>query len=160
MMAVSDPDAGKVLAVPRRSAKARMEQASIPAAALAFSSNGEGTLTVVQNKSGRWIVVETATTQRGARTMAVDLKTHNLYLPSAQYGPTPAATAKTAASRDPAGYFRDRRDGAINQDLRQRSGSVFEDSEIVILHRDISRNIIRLQVSSPIANQGGNCYIC
>lgn len=98
MMAVSDPDSGKVLATPAIGQGA--DGAGFdPGRALAFSSNGEGTLTVVQEKSGRWIVVENAPSQRGARTMAVDLKTHNLYLPAAQYGPTPAPTPQAKRPR-------------------------------------------------------------
>jgi DNA-binding beta-propeller fold protein YncE len=64
-----------------------------PEARLAFSSNGEGTLTVVREESpDKFSVVENAKTQQGARTMAVDLKTHNVYLSTAQFGPAPAAT--------------------------------------------------------------------
>ncbi|MFY9557941.1 MAG: YncE family protein, partial [Blastocatellia bacterium] len=64
-----------------------------PETKLAFSSNGEGTLTIVHEDSAdKFSVVENVTTQRGARTMALDPKTHNLFLPTAQYGPPPAAT--------------------------------------------------------------------
>jgi DNA-binding beta-propeller fold protein YncE len=64
-----------------------------PETKLAFSSNGEGTLTVVHEDSAdKFIVVEQAETERGARTMAVDLKTHKVFLPTAQFGPPPAAT--------------------------------------------------------------------
>jgi outer membrane protein assembly factor BamB len=53
---------------------------------LAFSSNGDGTLTVVRETSpGTYAVVETVSTQRGSRTMAVDPKSHNIYLPAAQF---------------------------------------------------------------------------
>ena len=53
---------------------------------LAFSSNGDGTLTIVRKaSSGNFEVVETVITQRGSRTMAVDPKTHNIYLPAAQF---------------------------------------------------------------------------
>ncbi len=61
-----------------------------PDAGLAFSSNGEGTLTVVKETSpGRFEALETLCTQRGARTMVLDPKTHVLYLPTAQFGPPP-----------------------------------------------------------------------
>jgi YVTN family beta-propeller protein len=60
---------------------------------LAFSSNGEGTLTVIhQDSSDKYSVVENVTTQRGARTMALDPKTHNIFLATASYGPPPAPT--------------------------------------------------------------------
>ncbi|MBF0564449.1 MAG: hypothetical protein HQK89_04335 [Nitrospirae bacterium] len=48
-------------------------------------------------------VVDTVITQRGARTMAIDLKTHNVYLPTAQFSPAPYAVArwkKTASRAD------------------------------------------------------------
>jgi YVTN family beta-propeller protein len=60
---------------------------------LAFSSNGEGTLTVVHEDSPyKFSVVEQVPTQRGARTMALDTKTHNIYLVTAEFGPPPAPT--------------------------------------------------------------------
>ncbi len=56
---------------------------------LAFSSNGDGTLTVVRESSpGKFEVAETAATKVGARTMAIDPKTHNIYLPTAEFTPT------------------------------------------------------------------------
>lgn len=64
-----------------------------PATQLAFSSNGEGTLTVVHEDSAdKFSVIENIPTQRGARTMAIDAKTHNIFLATAQYGPAPEAT--------------------------------------------------------------------
>ncbi len=60
---------------------------------LAFSSNGEGTLTVVHEDSAdKFSVVEDVPTRRGARTMALDTKTHKVFLATAEFGPTPAAT--------------------------------------------------------------------
>ncbi len=50
----------------------------------AFSSNGrDGTVTVVKGSGSKWNVVENAATMKGARTIAVDTKTHKLYLPVA-----------------------------------------------------------------------------
>jgi YVTN family beta-propeller protein len=64
-----------------------------PETNFAFSSNGEGTLTIVHEDSAdKFSVVETVPTQRGARTMALDTKTHNVFLVTAQYGPPPAPT--------------------------------------------------------------------
>jgi DNA-binding beta-propeller fold protein YncE len=60
---------------------------------LAFSSNGEGTLTVVRELSpSRFEVAETVPTEPGARTMAIDPQTHDIYLPTARFGPAPAPT--------------------------------------------------------------------
>ncbi len=52
-----------------------------------FSSNGEGTITVVQEENkDRYKVIETIVSQRGARTIAIDKTTHHLYLPTAEFG--------------------------------------------------------------------------
>jgi len=59
----------------------------------AYSSNGDGSVTVVQEVTpNEFKVVETIPTQRGARTIAINTKTHRLYLPTAEFGPTPEAT--------------------------------------------------------------------
>ena len=60
----------------------------------AISSNGEGTMTVVQelNKDS-FKVLETITTMAGARTLALDTKSHHIYAPTAEFNPAPAATA-------------------------------------------------------------------
>ena len=59
---------------------------------LAFSSNGDGTLTVVNTKGG-YKVEQTVTTVKGARTMAYDPGSDRIYLSSAQYGSAPAASS-------------------------------------------------------------------
>jgi WD40 repeat protein len=60
----------------------------------AVSSNGEGTMTVVQelNKDS-FKVLETIATMAGARTLALDTKSHHIYSPTAEFNPAPAATA-------------------------------------------------------------------
>ena len=64
-----------------------------PETNLAFSSNGEGTLTVIhQDSQDKYSVAEAVTTQRGARTMALDPKTHNVFLATAEFGAPPAPT--------------------------------------------------------------------
>ena len=61
---------------------------------LSFASAGDGTLTVIREESGdKFEVLESVPTQRFARTMALDSKTHNVYLVTAEYGPPPAAAA-------------------------------------------------------------------
>jgi DNA-binding beta-propeller fold protein YncE len=66
-----------------------------PNTQLAFASNGDGTLTVVhEDAPGKFTVVATVATKRGARTMELDLKTHRLYTATADFGPPPAATAE------------------------------------------------------------------
>jgi len=56
-----------------------------------FSSNGDGTMTVVQEvNADTFKVLENVPTQNGARTIACDKSTHALYLPSAEYLPQAA----------------------------------------------------------------------
>jgi DNA-binding beta-propeller fold protein YncE len=87
VMAVSDPDAGKVIgsaAIGAGSDGAAFD----PDAGLAFSSNGDGTLTAVQLNGGKYEPVDNIATERGARTIALDPKTHKLYLPTAKTAPS------------------------------------------------------------------------
>jgi DNA-binding beta-propeller fold protein YncE len=86
MMAVSDPDAGKVVATPAIGAGSD-GAAFDPGTGLAFSSNGDGTLTVVSQTGGKYEVAENIATQQGARTLTLDEKTHNVYLSAAQTAP-------------------------------------------------------------------------
>jgi YVTN family beta-propeller protein len=59
----------------------------------AYSSNGEGSVTVVQEENGNsFKVLETITTQPGARTIAINKTTHHLYLTTAEYESAPSAT--------------------------------------------------------------------
>jgi len=62
---------------------------------LAFASCGEGVLTVIAlNASGAPEVTQSLATQRGARTMALDERSHRIFLVTANFGPPPAATAE------------------------------------------------------------------
>ncbi len=73
-----------------------------PDTKMAFSSNGDGTLTVVHEDSkDKFSVAENVTTQPRARTMAVDTKNHKVYLATAQFGPAPAATTAQPRPRAP-----------------------------------------------------------
>jgi len=65
-----------------------------PGSKLIFSSNGEGTLTIVkQDSPDKYTVLATVPTERSARTMTLDTKTRKIYLSAAQLGATPEATA-------------------------------------------------------------------
>ncbi len=73
-----------------------------PGAGLVFSSNGEGTLTVVrQDSPDVYRVLEDVPTQRGARTMTLDPTTQQVFLVTADFGPTPAPTADNPRPRPP-----------------------------------------------------------
>ncbi len=71
-----------------------------PELKMAISSNGEGTMTVVKEISpNEFKVVETVKTEVGARTIALDSKTHHVFVSTAQYGETPAATTENPNPR-------------------------------------------------------------
>ncbi len=83
-MVVLDADSGKVVATP---AIGRGTDACAfdSEARLAFSSNGDGTLTVVrEGDKDQYEVAENVKTQAGARTMAIDPKAHRIYLVTAK----------------------------------------------------------------------------
>lgn len=61
-----------------------------PGLKLAFASNGEGTLSVVQTEKGDYKLLEDVPTMRSARTMAVDPKLHRVFLVGAELIPPPA----------------------------------------------------------------------
>jgi YVTN family beta-propeller protein len=59
-----------------------------------FSSQGDGTLTVIKEESPtKFVVEQTVKTMPGAKTMTIDSKTGKVYLISAEYGPVPDAPA-------------------------------------------------------------------
>jgi DNA-binding beta-propeller fold protein YncE len=82
MMAVLNADTGKVVATP--AIDEDPDAAGFdPETQLAFSSNGgAGNLTVIHEDSpDKYSVIENVPTKKYARTMAIDLKTHNIFLP-------------------------------------------------------------------------------
>lgn len=97
-MAVTDANTGKTLANPVIG-DGPDAAAYDPAHKLAFSSNGDGTLTVVDAGKENYPVVQNLTTQKGARTMALDTRNGNIYLVTAEFGPRPAATATNPRPR-------------------------------------------------------------
>ncbi|HEY3370066.1 MAG TPA: YncE family protein [Prolixibacteraceae bacterium] len=85
LMVISDAEAGKVLT--KLPIGDRCDGVAFdPSLKRAYSSNGEGSITVVQEENkDKFTVVETIVTQKGARTIAVDKRNHHLYLPTAEF---------------------------------------------------------------------------
>ena len=84
MMAIVDANTGKVIATPPIGQGVDATRFD-PGTGYAFSSNGDGTLTVIHEDSPtQFSVVENVTTERGARTMALDPTTHQVFLVTAQ----------------------------------------------------------------------------
>jgi DNA-binding beta-propeller fold protein YncE len=99
VMAVTDADTGKVIAtVPI--GQGVDANGFDPETQLAFSSNGDGTLTVVhEDAPDKFSVVQNAETQRGARTMALDSNNHDVYLVTAEFEEQPPAEGQTRPRR-------------------------------------------------------------
>jgi YVTN family beta-propeller protein len=67
---------------------------------LAFASCGDGTTTIAKEETpDKLTVVQTLKTERGSRTMAIDPKTHRIYLPSAQFQPPPSPSPGASPAR-------------------------------------------------------------
>jgi hypothetical protein len=102
MMAVVDADTGKVVATPAIGRGVDANRFD-PATGYAFASNGEGTVTVVHEDSpDKFTVVENVPTKRSARTMALDLKTHNIFLSAAD--PEPLAPGERRPRMKPGSF--------------------------------------------------------
>ncbi|MGD0340862.1 MAG: hypothetical protein ABSA76_04030 [Bacteroidales bacterium] len=99
LMVVLDAETGKVITtLPTGD---RVDGAGFdPGLRRAYSSCGEGLLTVVQevNKNS-FKVLANVPTQAGARTISVSAKTHRIYLPTAEFGPTPEKTVDNPRPR-------------------------------------------------------------
>ncbi len=98
-MAVVDADSGKLIttvAIGDGPDAANYD----PKNKLVFSSNGEGTLTVVkQDSPDHYTVLGNVSTEKRARTMTLDTQTHKVYLAAAEFGPPPAATTENPRPR-------------------------------------------------------------
>jgi len=80
-----------------------------PGTQLAFASCGDGTVTIAhEDPPGKLTVVQTLTTETGARTMTLDPKTHRIYLASAKYAApaTPPASGKSGRPQMVPGSFK------------------------------------------------------
>jgi DNA-binding beta-propeller fold protein YncE len=99
LMVVLDAETGKIITtLPTGD---RVDGAGFdPGLKRAYSSCGEGKLTVVQEENpNSFKVLENVPTQAGARTISVSAKTHKIYLPTAEFGPAPEKTADNPRPR-------------------------------------------------------------
>jgi DNA-binding beta-propeller fold protein YncE len=99
LMVVLDAETGKVITT--LPTGGRVDGAGFdPGLKRAYSSCGEGVLTVVQEENpNTFKVLANIPTQAGARTISVSAKTHRIYLPTAEFGPTPEKTADNPRPR-------------------------------------------------------------
>ena len=67
---------------------------------LVFTSNGEGTMTVVKKESAnKFTVVQTLVTQKGAKTIAINPTSKQLYMSTPEFGAKPEPTAENPKPR-------------------------------------------------------------
>lgn len=93
-LVVFDSDTGKVVATPTigEDADGVVFDASTDRI---FTSNADNTMTVLhEDAPDRYSVLQTVATGVGAKQIALDEKTGRIFLPTGQFGPTPAPTAK------------------------------------------------------------------
>src|SRR5438105_1691950 len=99
LMAMLDTETGKVIGTVPIGAGvdgAAFDQTT----QLVFASCGDGTTTIAKEETpDNLTVVQTLKTERGARTMALDPKTHRIYLPTAQFQPAPSPSPGASPSR-------------------------------------------------------------
>jgi DNA-binding beta-propeller fold protein YncE len=101
MMAISDYAAGKVIATVPIGSGVDADRFD-PGTGLAFSSNGEGSITVVhEDTPDKFSVAETVTTAAGARTMEIDRASHRLFTVTAKFGPVPEKATPDNPRRRP-----------------------------------------------------------
>src|SRR3984893_1805764 len=69
---------------------------------LVFAACGEGVTNILKEETPeRLSVAQTLKTERGARTMALDPKTHRIYLPTAQFQPPPSPSPGASPGASP-----------------------------------------------------------
>src|SRR4029079_10779632 len=99
MMVMLDTESGKVLGnVP---IGAGVDGCAFDEATqLAFASCGDGTTTIAKEEApNKLSVLQVLKTERGARTMALDARTHRIYLPTAQFAPAPSPSPGASPAR-------------------------------------------------------------
>jgi DNA-binding beta-propeller fold protein YncE len=90
LLVVLDAESGKVVA--QQEIGDRVDAGAYDAGTgLVFTSQGDGTLSVFrQDGPDKYTPVETVKTPTGSKTMGMDPKTHNLFVPSAEFTTDPA----------------------------------------------------------------------
>src|SRR5215470_12764442 len=93
LLVVMDADTGKIIGQPFPIGDRVDTNIYDPETGMIAASTREGTIHVFHEDSPDKIsVVETVKTEFGAKTMALDPKTHNLYVDTSDFGPAPAPT--------------------------------------------------------------------
>ena len=89
LMIIVDAENGKIVTTLPTGAKTD-GVAFDPSLKCAYSSNGEGNVTVVKEvNKDTFSVLENIVTQKGAKTITVNKRTHHIYLPTAEFETVP-----------------------------------------------------------------------
>jgi DNA-binding beta-propeller fold protein YncE len=102
LLVVVNAENGKVVA--KQAIGERVDACAFdPETGMVFCSCGDGTVTIVhEDEADKYTLVDTLKTKTGSKTMALDRKTHRLYLPTAEFkanagGGRPTMVPKTFA---------------------------------------------------------------
>ena len=99
-MVVTDSKTGKLLAKP--SIGDGPDAAGYdPKSKLAFSSNGEGTLSVIDASKPSYPLLQVVDTEKGARTMSLDSSDGEVYLVTSKFAPADPANPKARPAQIP-----------------------------------------------------------
>jgi YVTN family beta-propeller protein len=102
MLVMMDADTGKVIGEPFPIAARVDANVFDPATRMVASSTGDGTIHIFHEDSpAKLSAVETVATEYGAKTMALDPKTHNLLVDTADFETSPTPGKQGAAQRRP-----------------------------------------------------------
>ncbi len=97
---VVDPDTGKVVATIKNGTRVDALGWDAQKKLIYIPNGGQGNVTVVhQDSPDKYSVVATVATVAGAKTIAVDPKSHDVYLFQPERGPAPAGAAPPAGAR-------------------------------------------------------------
>lgn len=98
-MGIMNADTGKILAAPA-AGSGTGEGRFDPVTLYALSANADGTLTVViEAGDDRFNVVENVETERGAASMALDPKIHEVYVVTSDFAPPPPNSPRQTPSK-------------------------------------------------------------
>ncbi|PYT14679.1 MAG: hypothetical protein DMG59_16525 [Acidobacteria bacterium] len=95
LLVVMDADSGKIIGQPFPIGDRVDSNVYDPETGMVASSTREGTIHIFHEDSpDRFSIVETVKTEFGAKTMALDPKTHNLFVDTSDFDAPPAPTGK------------------------------------------------------------------
>jgi DNA-binding beta-propeller fold protein YncE len=90
LLAVFDPDSGKVVATMNLGGRGNDAARFDPGLKYVYASQGEGDISIYHEDSpDKYTAVGNVKTEQGARTMECDTTTHTLYSVTAKFGPPP-----------------------------------------------------------------------